>query len=415
MRLSPGDRLGPYEILAPLGKGGMGEVFRARDTKLDREAAIKVLPAALAQDRERLARFEREAKVLASLNHPNIAQIYSVEESGSVHALAMELVPGANIAGPLPVETVIDYARQIGAALEAAHEKGIVHRDLKPANIMVRPDGVVKVLDFGLALLTTAEPEDPNNSPTLLAMPTQAGTILGTTGYMSPEQARGKTVDKRADIWAFGVVLYEIATGKRLFTGETVNDVLAGVLKEEPDLSLVPLLLRRLIQSCLEKDPKNRLRDIGDWAKLLDERELPATAPLPARIGSGWRIVAAATAVVAVMLAAALVGLLALLDTPVGERVPYVMGESWLRCPWSVLALSLPTLFGALWAMRGLAPTRPRAAGLAAGLLAGAVGAFGYAFACFESSTAFVALWYTLGIGMAGGLGAALGPRALRW
>ncbi len=212
MALAPGTRLGPYEVLGPIGAGGMGEVCRARDTKLDREVAIKVLPSAFAQNPERLARFEREARVLASLNHPNIAQIYGIEESGEGPALVMELVPGTTLKCPLPLETAMNYARQIAAALDAAHEKCIVHRDLKPANIMITPDGVAKVLDFGLAAV--AQPaagggSDPENSPTLTAMTggTQAGAIMGTAGYMSPEQASGKPVDKRADIFAFGVVL----------------------------------------------------------------------------------------------------------------------------------------------------------------------------------------------------------------
>src|ERR1700689_5705263 len=224
MPLSAGDKIGGFKILEPIGAGGMGEVYRARDSKLDREVAIKVLPADLAQDPERLARFEREAKVLASLNHPNIAQIYGVEE----RALVMELVPGGSLKGPLPLETALNYAKQIADALEAAHDKGIVHRDLKPANIMITSEGVVKVLDFGLAAVAqSSDPSNPVNSPTLTISPTRAGMILGTAGYMSPEQARGKTVDKRADIWAFGVVLFEMLTGKPLFEGETVSDTLA--------------------------------------------------------------------------------------------------------------------------------------------------------------------------------------------
>ncbi len=275
MTLAAGSKLGPYEILAPLGAGGMGEVYRAKDTKLDREVAIKVLPAALAEDSERLARFEREAKVLASLNHPNIAQIYGIED----RAIVMELVAGETLHGPLPLETALNYAKQIGDALEAAHDKGIIHRDLKPANIMITPAGVVKVLDFGLAAVTQAsDPSNPANSPTLTISPTRAGMILGTAGYMSPEQARGKAVDKRADIWAFGVVLYETLTGKRLFEGETVSDTLAAVLKTDPDLSQVPAKVRRLLTKCLEKDPKKRLRDIGDAWELLEEPG--ATAPL---------------------------------------------------------------------------------------------------------------------------------------
>jgi eukaryotic-like serine/threonine-protein kinase len=262
MPLSAGTRLGSYEILAPIGAGGMGEVYRAKDTKLDREVAIKILPESVAQDPERLARFEREAKVLASLNHPNIAQIYGVED----RALVMELVPGEALKGPLPLDTALNYARQIAEALEAAHEKGIVHRDLKPANIMVTPEGVVKVLDFGLAAVAqSSDPSNPANSPTLTMSPTRAGMILGTAGYMSPEQARGKPVDKRADIWAFGEVLYEMLTGQQAFRGETTTDVLAAVVTKEPDLTRVPTKLRRLLQACLQKDPKQRMQAIGDW------------------------------------------------------------------------------------------------------------------------------------------------------
>src|SRR5580700_8702376 len=271
MALTAGTRLGPYEILAPIGAGGMGEVYRAKDTKLQRDVAIKVLPAALAQDPERLARFEREAKVLASLNHPNIAQIYGIED----RALVMELVPGEPLRGPLSLETALNYARQIADALEAAHEKNIVHRDLKPANIMITSAGVVKVLDFGLASVLNRDREDaePSNSPTLTISPTRAGMILGTAGYMSPEQARGKPVDKRADIWAFGVVLFEMLTGKPLFEGETISDTLAAVIKEEPDWTQVPAKVRRLLKKCLEKDPKKRLRDIGDAWELLETPE----------------------------------------------------------------------------------------------------------------------------------------------
>jgi serine/threonine-protein kinase len=295
MSLSAGTRLGPYEILAPLGAGGMGEVYRARDTKLDRDVAIKVLPPVLAQDPERLARFEREAKVLASLNHPNIAQIYRIED----RALVMELVEGQTLQGPLPLDTALNYAKQIAGALEAAHEKNIIHRDLKPANIMITPAGVVKVLDFGLAAVS--QPPDPSNpatSPTLTISPTRAGMILGTAAYMSPEQARGKAVDKRADIWAFGVVLFEMLTGQRLFEGETVSDTLAQVLTKEPDLSKVPAKLRRLLKKCLEKDPKKRLRDIGDAWELLDDPAPPA----PSRPRLGW-IAAFLAAFVAIALA----------------------------------------------------------------------------------------------------------------
>src|SRR5579863_8740438 len=255
MPLSIGDKLGPYEILAPLGAGGMGEVYRGRDTKLDREIAIKVLPAALARDPERLARFEREAKVLASLNHPNIAQIYGVEESDGVRALVMELVPGETLKGPLPLERALNYAKQIADALEAAHDKGIIHRDLKPANIMITPQGVVKVLDFGLAAVSqpAGTEGDPNNSPTLTMRATQAGMILGTAGYMAPEQAAGQAVDKRADIWSFGVVLWEMLTGQRLFTGETVSHILADVLRAPIDFDKLPKEMPRVIRDLLHR------------------------------------------------------------------------------------------------------------------------------------------------------------------
>jgi serine/threonine protein kinase/WD40 repeat protein len=271
MPLAPGTRLGPYEILASIGAGGMGEVYRARDTTLEREVAIKVLPAALAQDPERLARFKREAKVLASLNHPNIAQIYGVED----RALVMELVAGPSPKGPLPLETALNYARQIASALEAAHEKGIVHRDLKPANIIVTPEGVVKVLDFGLAAV--AQPSgcdsDPATSPTL-TMPTQAGVIMGTAAYMSPEQAAGKPVDKRADVWSFGVVLWELLTGRRLFGGETISHTLADVLRGPIDFDKLPRetppAIRSLLRRCLDRNVKNRLRDIGEARITID-------------------------------------------------------------------------------------------------------------------------------------------------
>ena len=267
MPVSVGDSLGAYEILAPLGKGGMGEVYRGRDIKLDREVAIKVLPATVAHDPERLARLEREAKILASLNHPNIAQIYGIEEADGVRALVMELVPGATLKGPLSIETTVHYAKQIAEALEAAHEKGIIHRDLKPANVIVTPEGVVKVLDFGLAAVPSRDvTSDPANSPTVTA--TQSGLILGTAAYMSPEQAAGKVVDKRSDIWSFGVVLYEMLTGERLFAGETVSHTLADVLRAPIVLDKLPKetprTVRELLKRCLDRDVKTRLRDIGE-------------------------------------------------------------------------------------------------------------------------------------------------------
>ena len=274
MSLTSGTRLGPYEILGPLGAGGMGEVYRARDTKLDRQVAIKVLPAALAQDRERLARFEREAKVLASLNHPHIAQIYGLEEN----ALVMELVAGSTLSVPQPIETALDYARQIADALEAAHEKGITHRDLKPANIMITPEGVVKVLDFGLASVPSRDDRaggSPENSPTLTMAATQAGMIMGTAAYMSPEQAAGKMVDKRSDIWSFGVVLWEMIAGSKLFDGETVSHTLADVLRAPIDFGKLPAAtpapVAELLKRCLDRDPRRRLRDIGE-ARLTIEK-----------------------------------------------------------------------------------------------------------------------------------------------
>ena len=295
-----------YRISGKLGQGGMGTVYRATDTKLGREVAIKVLPGFFAEDAERMARFTREAKVLASLNHPNIAQIYGIEE----RALVMELVPGETLKGPLPCEIALNYAKQIAEALEAAHEKGIVHRDLKPANIVVTPEGVVKVLDFGLAAVTPGSLPDagsPVNTPTLTMRVTQAGMIMGTAAYMSPEQARGQTVDRRADIWAFGCVLFELLTGDRAFQGESVGDTLAAVMNEEPDWQRAPEQARRLLRACLEKDPKRRLRDIGDAWRML-EAGAPA-ALLPAtRIGGRFGSAAwIAVAVLSVAFIAAVV------------------------------------------------------------------------------------------------------------
>jgi len=273
----PGTRVGPYEIVSALGAGGMGEVYRARDPRLDRDIAIKILPAAFAADAERLARFHREAKTLASLNHPNIGGIHGIEEANGLTAIVMELVEGEDLAqriarGAIPIGEALPIARQIAEALEAAHERGIVHRDLKPANVRLRPDGTVKVLDFGLA--KAMDPPIGNaasvsQSPTIpTPAMTEAGIILGTAAYMSPEQARGKPVDKRTDIWAFGCVLYEMLTGRRAFSGDDVSDVIASVLAREPDLAAVPAAappsIRRLLRRCLQKDRHERLRDIGD-------------------------------------------------------------------------------------------------------------------------------------------------------
>jgi Tol biopolymer transport system component len=280
--ISIGTKLGSYEILSQIGAGGMGEVYRARDSKLGRDVAIKVLPEAFARDADRMARFQREAKVLASLDHPNIATIHGLEESGGTCALVMQLVEGSTLAdrikaGPIPVDEAVRIAKQIADALEYAHEHGIIHRDLKPANIKVAPDDTVKILDFGLAkaLEEDAASLDISTSPTLSQLATMQGVLLGTAAYMSPEQAKAKTVDRRADIWAFGCVLYEMLTGKQAFTGETVTDTLASIIKEEPDWNLLPsttpMRVRVLLQRCLQKDPKQRLRDVGDARISLDE------------------------------------------------------------------------------------------------------------------------------------------------
>ena len=254
-----GRRLGAYQVTACLGAGGMGEVYRAHDTRLGRDVAIKVSSEIFSE------RFAREAHVIASLNHPNICTLHDVGPD----YLVMELVEGESPRGPLPLATVIAYARQIANALEAAHEKGVVHRDLKPANIKITPSGIVKVLDFGLAK-TEVPPAAVPDSPAATSV-TATGAILGTASYMSPEQAKGKPVDKRTDIWAFGVVLYELLTGRRPFVGESIHETVAAVLREEPDLNRVPAQVRPLLRRCLDKDPKRRLRDIGDAMPLLEE------------------------------------------------------------------------------------------------------------------------------------------------
>jgi serine/threonine-protein kinase len=327
MPLTPGTRLGPYEIVGPLGAGGMGEVYRARDSKLNRDVALKVLPASVAGDPERLARFRREAQVLASLNHPNIGQIYGFEDSGAIHALVLELVEGPTLAdriasGPLALNDALPIAKQIAEALEAAHESGIIHRDLKPANVKVRDDGTVKVLDFGLAkaLAPESSPGQPNpsNSPTLTARASELGLILGTAAYMAPEQAKGRTVDKRADIWAFGVVLYEMIAGRRGYEAEDVSDTLAAVLTREVDWAALPAgtppRVRALVRDCLVRDPKQRLRDIGDARRAIEQvisgapdvAAPPPAAAIPAAASSKGRLVPWMIAAIAVLAAAAM-------------------------------------------------------------------------------------------------------------
>jgi serine/threonine protein kinase len=282
MPLSKGTQLGPYEIVGAIGAGGMGEVYRARDARLGRDVAIKVLPETFARDAEKLSRFQREAKMLASLNHPNIAAIYGFEDSGSVHALVMELVEGPTLAdrvarGAIPVEEALPIAKQIAEGVEYAHERGIIHRDLKPANIKIANNDAVKILDFGLAKALDADASqgDISSSPTITHMATQAGIILGTAAYMSPEQAKGKAVDRRTDIWAFGCVLYEILTAKMAFSGESITETLAAVIREEPDWSLLPAntpaAIRNLLARCLKKDPRQRLQSIGDARIAIEE------------------------------------------------------------------------------------------------------------------------------------------------
>ena len=288
MALTAGARFGQYEILESIGAGGMGEVYRARDTKLKRNVALKVLPENFAGDPMRMARFQREAEVLASLNHPNIAQIYGVEE----RALAMELVEGESPRGPMPYEDAWKIAAQMAAGLAYAHEKGVVHRDLKPANIKVTPEGAVKLLDFGLAKAYREQPEsaagDSSLAPTETLSATLAGTIMGTAAYMAPEQAKGKPVDPRADIWSWGVVLYELLTGESPFRGENAADTLAAVIHKPPDLERVPAPARKVLRRCLEKDPRKRLRDIGDAEDLLESGAAAAVAaPSRPRLSAG--------------------------------------------------------------------------------------------------------------------------------
>jgi len=298
-----GTTIAHYRVEEKIGEGRMGEVYRAHDTKLKRDVALKILPQVFAQDAQRMARFEREAQVLASLNHANIAQIHGLEETDGTKALVLELVEGETLQeqigrGPIPVDEALKIALQIAEGLEAAHEKGIIHRDLKPANIKITPEGEVKILDFGLAKALEEETSvsDTSHSPTLTQAATQAGVILGTASYMSPEQARGKAVDKRADIWAFGVVLIEMATGERVFGGEDVSEVMASVIKDEPDwkqLSAMHPGIQRLLKRCLQKEPKSRLRDIGD-ARIEIEEALEwssgSKAAFPVAQRMRWRL-----------------------------------------------------------------------------------------------------------------------------
>jgi len=327
--LAAGTRLGGYDVIGLLGAGGMGQVYRARDTKLNRYVAIKVLPDDLARDPDRLARFTREAQTLAALNHPNIAHIHGLEENNGIVALVMELVEGHDLSaliagGPIPLAEALPIARQIAEALEAAHEQGFVHRDLKPANVMVREDGTVKLLDFGLAkALSLDDPKDISgalaNSPTIASPAlTGSGVILGTAAYMAPEQARGKKIDRRVDIWAFGVVFYEMLTGRRLFEGESVAETLGLIFSREPDLKALPADtppgVRRIIGRCLVKDPRQRLRDAGDARLLIDDalegRADPASSaaiatPAATRAARAWWPIVAACALIAIAAAAA--------------------------------------------------------------------------------------------------------------
>ena len=332
MNLSPGVRLGSYEVTGPLGAGGMGEVYRARDTRLNRDVALKILPGSFASDPDRLMRFEREAKTLASLNHPHIAQLYGIEESAGVRALVMELVEGEDLAqciarGAIPVDEALTIAKQVAEALEAAHEAGIIHRDLKPANIKLRADGTVKVLDFGLAkgaVATAASGPDAAFSPTFTSpVLTQMGIVLGTAAYMAPEQAKGQPVDKRADIWSFGLVLYEMLTGARPFTGDDASEVLAAILRQEIDWAPLPTAtpagIRQLLRRCLERKPKDRLHDIADARiaihDVLTKADEPATPPRAPRT-RGFRL-------------AALVGVLALVAGGViGRFTPLLSGTA---------------------------------------------------------------------------------------
>ena len=302
-----GSQFGSYQITSLLGQGGMGEVYRALDTRLNRDVALKFLPAQFTADPDRMERFQREAFVLASLNHSNIASIYGFEESDRIRALVMELVEGPTLAdrvaqGPLPIDDVLHIAKQMAEALEYAHERNVVHRDLKPANVKLTAEGKVKILDFGLAKAMTSDVQSHSlsNSPTLSLAATQAGVILGTAAYMSPEQAKGKPVDRRADIWAFGVVVYEMLTASPMFSGETASETMAHVMMKEPDWNALPAntpsQLRNILRRCLTKDPRNRIRDIGDVRIAIEEtianpepEASGAVGSAPDRSPGSWR------------------------------------------------------------------------------------------------------------------------------
>ncbi len=338
MPLSPGDKVGHFEIEGPLGAGGMGEVYRARDTELDRNVALKILPEVFADDPQRLMRFEREAKTLAALNHPNIAQIYGVERSASMHALVMELVDGVTIdrtiGSPMPVADALAVARQMAEALEFAHERGIIHRDLKPTNVMLTSDGSVKVLDFGLAKALEAPGAGPRtdvlNAPTITSPAfTNIGVILGTAAYMAPEQAKGKPVDRRADIWTFGIVLFEMLSGRQAFRGETVTETIAQVITQPPDWTSLPTStpagVRRLLRRCLEKEPRSRFQSAGDLRVEIEEL---LAAPSPADAVPAHAIVAPQS--------------------------------GWRRyLPWGISALLLIALAGTAWRAWTLRTTEP--------------------------------------------------------
>ena len=343
MPLSAGTRLGHYDVTALLGEGGMGQVWQATDTQLGRQVALKILPDPFAADPDRLARFKREAQILASLNHPNIAAIYGIEESEGTRALVLELVEGPTLAdrikqGPIPVDEALPIAKQIAEALEAAHEQGVIHRDLKPANVKVKADGTVKVLDFGLAKAFQPEASDPglSASPTisLTAAATQMGMVIGTAAYMSPEQAKGKVVDKRSDVWAFGSVVYEMLTGKRAFVGEDVSDTLAAVLRAEVNLDELPdetpTRLRRVLGACLQRDPKQRVHDVAD-VRLAMEGAFETTASVPseptvAPILQVWQRPVPALAVAVLLVAiAGLAGVRSVVGPPAGPLARFVV------------------------------------------------------------------------------------------